>query len=157
MSEEQYPDVDEIKARLKEEIPVNEEPEAAKQQTGAEPGAFDAALRNLGQEFTRAVQSAWNSDQRKQVEQEIREGMTNFTQELEKVFREAKESPAGQKAQAEGAEFKTQFEQGEFAQKARSSIVQGLHWLSEGLGKLADQFEPGSEKAGDDGASPSSE
>lgn len=154
MSEEQVPDVEELKARLREEIPVEDDAEDLKSQAGEEVGSMDEALRNLGQQFARAVQSAWHSPQKAEIEKELREGVGHFAQEIEKVFQEAKESPAGQRAQQGTAELKTQVEQKELAQKARNSVVQGLQWLSAELGRLADQFAPGDEKSG--GKPPSS-
>ena len=155
MNTEEVPDVEEIKARLKEEIPVEDDSENLKHGGDSDSANVDDALRNLGQQFARTFQTAWNSEQRLQVQKEIQQGVQHFAQEMEKVFQEAKESPAGQKARQEAAEAKANLEQGEFGQKARTSAVQGLHWLSEELGKLADQFSPTSKDSGGDPPTPS--
>jgi len=155
MSADQVPDVDDIKARLKEEIPVEEEAASGKQDDAGGDNFVDA-LRNLGYQFAQSVQTAWQSEQRQEVEDEIRKGVQHFAKEMDKVFREAKESPVGQKAQSEAKEFKTSFSEGDAGRKTREGVVQGLHWLAEELDKLAGQFTPAaqedSEKASDEDA-----
>lgn len=141
MNDEQVPDVEEIKARLKAEIPVEEEAEMPPKGTPAE-GDVAEALRRFGKQFAETLQAAWNSEQRREVEQEIREGVKHFGAEMEKVLHEAKVSPAGQKVQEEAADIKTSVEQGDFGRKAKSSIVQGLQWFSDELANLAQQLNP---------------
>jgi 23S rRNA pseudoU1915 N3-methylase RlmH len=141
MNDEQVPDVEEIKARLKAEIPVEEDAEMPPKGTPAE-GDVAEALRRFGKQFAETLQAAWNSEQRREVEQEIREGVKHFGAEMEKVLHEAKVSPAGQKVQEEAADIKTSVEQGEFGRKAKSSIVQGLQWFSDELANLAQQLNP---------------
>jgi CHASE3 domain sensor protein len=141
MNDEQVPDVEEIKARLKAEIPVEEDAEMPPKGTPAE-GDVAEALRRFGKQFAETLQAAWNSEQRREVEQEIREGVKHFGAEMEKVLHEAKVSPAGQKVQEEAADIKTSVEQGDFGRKAKSSIVQGLQWFSDELANLAQQLNP---------------
>jgi soluble cytochrome b562 len=135
MSDEQSSSVEEIKDRLKVEIPVEEEPAKAKPDVAAE-------LKDLGRQFAETLQTAWNSEEKQRVEAEVREGMQSFVNEVDKVIRGAKDSPAAQKVKAEAEQVKDRMETGELGRKARSGLVQGLHWLSEELGKLADQFSP---------------
>lgn len=144
MSDEQTPTVEEIKERLKVEIPVEEE--AVKADTGQD---IAEELKNLGRQFADSVQAAWNSEERIRVENEIREGVKSFANEVDKAIHEARESQAAAKVKEETAELKTKIESGEFSQKAREGLVQGLQWLSEELGKLAEQFTT-SEKSPED-------
>ena len=145
---DEMPDVDELKARLKaeeNEIPV-EDVEGMKADEQEREGNVADALRNLGQQFVYTMQAAWDSDERKQVEKEMRDGMQQFAAEVDKAFNEVKGSPAGKRAQEEAADLKDSFEKGEFAPRMQKSMVQGLQWLSDELGKLADQFTITSEK-----------
>lgn len=154
MNDEQTPDVDELKARLRAEendIPVEEDVEAMKADEKAQTGDISDALRNLGQQFVNTIQTAWDSEERKEVEEELRDGMQQFAAEVDKAFKQVKGSPAGKRAQEEAAEFKDSIDKGEFAPKMQNSLVQGLQWLSDELGKLADQFTaPEKSPAGDD-------
>lgn len=144
MNDEQVPSVEEIKERLKVEIPVEEE--AAKAETRRD---FGEELKNLGKQFADTVQSAWNSEERHRVEAEIRTGVKSFVSEVDKAIKEAKESQAATKVKEEAVEIKTKIETGDFGKKARDGLVQGLQWLSEELGKLAEQFAP-AEKSPED-------
>jgi hypothetical protein len=148
MSDEQTPTVEEIKARLSDEaveyveIPVDEdmaEPETLKE--GEQPDIV-VELRNLGRQFANTLQSAWNSQERLKFEDEVREGMKTFADEMDKAFQEIKKSQVTQKAKDEAAAFKSKVETGEVGQKTKSGLSQGLNWLSEELAKLANQFTP---------------
>lgn len=134
MTEQETPSVEEIKARLKVEIPVEEE--------APKKGAGDVTeeLKMLGRQFAETLQSAWNSEERHRVESQVREGMKSFAGEIDKVIREVKESPAAAKVKEEAEQLKARTESAEFSHKARKGVSQGLQWLSEELGKLADQF-----------------
>ncbi len=138
MSDEQVPSVEEIKERLKVEIPVEEE--SVKADTTRRD--FTGELKDLGRQFADTVQSAWNSEERVRVENEVRDGVKSFVNEVDKALREAKESQAAAKVKEEAAGIKTKLETGQMGRKTREGLVQGLQWLSEELGKLAEQFAP---------------
>ncbi|KAA3662878.1 MAG: hypothetical protein DWQ04_12165 [Chloroflexi bacterium] len=136
MSEE-TPSVEELKERLKVEIPVEEEP------TKADVG-HDVVeeFKNLGRQFAETLQTAWNSEERVRIETEIREGMQSFAKEVDRVFQEAKDSPAADRVRTEAAGAKNKFDSSDIGERTRKGIVQGLHWLSEELGGLATKFTP---------------
>jgi hypothetical protein len=140
MSEEQVPDVEDIKARLADEIPVEEEPMAYK----AERGESDVVnqLQELGRQLGETLRTAWYSEERKRFEREVREGVDTFASEMNKAFQEVKESPAAARMKEEAAGFKTRAESTEIPGKTRASIGRGLGWLSEELANLAEQFTP---------------
>lgn len=148
MSDEQIPSVEEIKERLKVEIPVEEEEAAKADKTKRD---ISGELKDLGRQFADTVQSAWNSEERQRVENEIREGVKSFVNEVDKAIHEAKESQAAAKVKEEAVEIKTKIETGDLGRKTREGLVQGLQWLSEELGKLAGQFAP-AEKSPEDAA-----
>ena len=137
MSDEQ---VKEIKAqeRLKVEIPVEEE--AAK----ADMKDVDvvAELKDLGRQFADTLRTAWNSQERQRIESEIREGMKSFASEVDKVITEVKESQTAARVREEAGQVASKVESSDVGRKARTGLAQGLQWLSEELGKLANQFTP---------------
>ena len=153
MSDE-TPSVEEIKARLKVEIPVDEEETVSKAE--AQEADVVGELKGLGRQFAETLQNAWHSEERQRVEQEIREGVKSFVDEVDKVIREARDSDVAGKVRTEATEVKTRVEMGEFGRKARDTFIQGLHWLSEELGKLADQFTPPEKSAPETADSPDS-
>ena len=105
MTDEQVPSVEEIKERLKVEIPVEEE-ETVKAESQRD---FGEEIKNLGKQFADTVQSAWNSEERHRVETEIRSGVKSFAAEVDKAIHEAKESQAAAKVKEEASEIKTKF------------------------------------------------
>jgi hypothetical protein len=129
---------------LKIEIPVEDE-------TAAKPEGRDITgeLRNLGQQFASTLEAAWNSQERVRVEGEIREGMKLFADEVGRVVTNVRESAAAQKVREEAEGIKHKVEETEVSNKARNGIAQGLNWLSQELGKLAEKFTP-AEKSPED-------
>ena len=148
MSEEQMPDIEEIKERI--EIPVEEDDvEALKAEEKSNGPDVVEEFKKLGRQFAETIEAAWNSDERIRVETEIREGVHSFVDEVDKVFREAKDSATAEKVTGDAAEAKARVESSDLGVKTRDSIVLGLTWLSEEFGKLAEQFTP-AEKAPED-------
>ncbi|MFO7539606.1 MAG: hypothetical protein R6X32_16335, partial [Chloroflexota bacterium] len=143
----QLPSVDEIKSRLRSEIPIEEEVEALK----AEEKSADIAaeLQSLGRQVAETIQRAWNSEERQRMEKDVRVGVKSFVDEIDKVIREARDSQAAARLKEEATEAKTRVEKSDLGRKARGGFVQGLQWLSEELAKLADQFSPTGEPLAD--------
>lgn len=137
---DETPSVEEIKARLKgEEVPVEEEPVKESQK-----GDVDvvAELKSLGRQFAETLQTAWNSEERVRFETEVRQGMQSFVGEVDRVFQEARESKPVEKVREEAVEIKGRFETSDIGGRTRHGVAQGLHWMSEELGKLAAKFTP---------------
>ncbi len=129
---------------IKIDIPVEDEQEATKEVVDI-PGE----LRKLGKQFADTLEAAWSSQERQRVEGEIREGMSNFAEELGKLFSEVKESSAAQRVRSEAETVKTKVNEAEMGKKAKGGLAKGLGWLSEELGKLAEKFTP-AEKSPED-------
>lgn len=138
MSDEQTPET-----KQQAEIPVEEVDELkAEEKRRAENVDVAAELRSLGRQFAETIQTAWQSEERRRVESEIREGVRSFADEVDKVINEAKSTSTAEKVKTEATEIKQRVESTDFSARTREGIVQGLHWLSEELNKLADQFTP---------------
>ena len=137
--------IDELKEEAKNAIPVEEEIVLTKEEIQDEAEDVADAFRDFGRQFAETIRSAWNSEERLELERELREGVQGFAEEVGKVLREAKESPAAKKIKEEAGEVKTRVEVKEVSRKARSGLVEGLTWLSQELAKLAEQFTPPAE------------
>ena len=140
------PIIDELKEQERVSIPVDEEIVITKEEIQDEAADVSEAFRDFGRQFAETIRTAWNSEERRELEQELREGVQSFAEEVGKVLREAKESKAAQKVKEEATEVKTRVETGEVTRKARSGLVEGLSWLSQELAKLAEQFSPADEE-----------
>ena len=147
MTDEQAQDMDDVKIRLsKEEIPVDDETVYKSEEE--EPDVV-GELRNLGRQFGETMRTAWNSEERREFEREIREGVQTFAQEVDKAFKDVAASEPAQKAKSEAADLKDKAESGDIGVKTRSSLAKGLRWFSDELGKVADSFT-GPEKGPED-------
>jgi soluble cytochrome b562 len=144
MTEEQNPNVDEIKDRLKIEVEDLDEAAGGAEETAAKPEKGDIVdeMKSLGRQVGETIRTAWESDERQKFEGDLRAGMRSFADEIDKVVREVREGEAGKKVKAEAEELRTKVETADLGTKTRTGIVQGLRWLSEELGKLAEQFTP---------------
>lgn len=141
MSEEQVPDIEELKEKI--EIPVEEEDIVGLKadEKGVGPDVVEE-FKNLGRQFAETIQAAWNSEERVRVETEIRQGVHSFVDEVDKVIRQAKSSETSEKIMSDAGNMKSRAENSDIGVKTRTGIVQGLTWLSEEFGKLAQQFTP---------------
>ena len=140
MAKEKQPEQEDIDIKLGDEIPF--EDESSYKAEEAQPDVVDE-LRNLGQQFGETIRSAWNSEERRQFENEMREGVQTFTGEIGKAFDEILASDPAKKAKSEAADFKDKAGSGDLAEKTRSSLSLGLRRFSEELAKMADSFTSG--------------
>jgi hypothetical protein len=140
MAKEKQPEQEDIDIKLGDEIPF--EDESSYKAEKAQPDVVDE-LRDLGQQFGETIRSAWNSEEKREFENEMREGVKTFTGEIGKAFDEILASDPAKKAKSEAADFKNKAESGDLAQKTRSSLSLGLRRFSEELAKMADSFTPG--------------
>ena len=152
MSEEQNPSVEDLKADEKEKVErivIEEEDLDPKE---GKPGIDVAAeFQQLGQQLGETLQSAWESDERKRIETEVREGVRSFVAEIDKVLQGVRTSESTAKLREDAVGAKAKVDESELGQKAREGIVEGLRWLSVGLNELAVKFAP-PEKSADEPA-----
>ena len=140
MNEDFATDDDILKIKMGEDIPVEEDPVVSKESN--EKPELVNELSNLGRQLGETITTAWNSEERQRFEKEVKEGVQSFAKEVDKAFKEARVSPAAQKAKDEASEFRSKVNEAELGQKTQSSIAQGLRWMSVELGNLAEQFMP---------------
>jgi hypothetical protein len=141
MSEEKAPDIEEIKEKI--EIPVEEDVDQLKAEEKAAKGPdLVEEFQTLGRTFAEAFETAWNSEERKRVEEEVKAGVQTFAEEVDKVIREAKTSSTGERVAKEAGEMSSKVEGRGVGRRALEGIAQGLSWMSVEMGKLAEQFTP---------------
>jgi hypothetical protein len=139
MTEEPTPSVEEIKARLKVEVPVEEE-----EVTKADVQSPDVAeeLREFGKQFADTIRTAWNSAERQRLDTDLLDGMRSFADEVDKAIQEIKKSPAADRVKTEATQVREKVQTSDVGNKARTGVAQGLQVLSEQLAKLAERFTP---------------
>jgi hypothetical protein len=128
---------------LKIEIPLEVE-EEAEFTAKVEKKAVNLSqeLQNLGRQFAATLESAWNSQERQRVEQELREGLNHFADEISKVANDVSESPAAKKVKEEASGIKGKVETSDIGRKSRTIFAQGLARLGEELSNLSVRLTP---------------
>jgi len=124
--------------RIKIDIPVEEDPI---HKTASSTDVADE-FKRLGRQFAATLEGIFNSEEARRMETEIRAGMKTFAEEVDKTFREAKDSQTATRMKEEATVVKERVESGEMGRKAQEGMVNGLRWLSNELERLANQFTP---------------
>lgn len=136
---------DEQVDKLKEEEKAQSERLVIEEEELKESGGkvdFAAEFQKIGRQLAETLQAAWDSEERKRVEKEVREGVQTLVTEVDSVIRDVKTSEKTAKLKEEAGELKTRVETSDVTGRARTGVAQGLRWLSETLADLANQFTP---------------
>ncbi len=145
--------VEEIKTRLKVEVPGEEEviieEEVVVVEVETESSPIVDELSNMGRRVADSLKNGWNSEERVKLESEFREGVRSFANEVDKVIRDIKSSASTERVRTEMSNTNLNAEGEEIAQKARSGFAKGLRWFSDELGKLADNITVESDDVAD--------
>lgn len=98
-------------------------------------------LREMGRLLRDSLRGAWDSDERRQLQQDIEEGLAEVSASLGQTFQEFKDSPAGQTIKTEVADLKERMRTGEVEDKARSEILHALRVINTELRKVGKKPE----------------
>ena len=139
---EEMPNVDEIKDRLKgEQITVQDETIRIEEEDLPRDGQNVVdEMGDLGRKFAETLRGAWRSEERTKFENELREGVRQFADEVDKIIRDVRSGNVGAKLQEETSKVREEVKADDLADRAKTSLTKGLRWLSDEMGKLADQF-----------------
>jgi hypothetical protein len=102
-------------------------------------------LESLGTQLVAAVRSLWDSDESRQLRQEIGDGFVQIGQQVDEAIKTAQESEAAQEFKTQVQETVDKARESDIAGKLQENLVSGLHQLNTELGKLVTSLEPSSE------------
>lgn len=130
----------------------SQEPQGQPEQTTAGPGRDPQLERNLGEELNRLGQSfvevvkvAWNSDQRRQLEQDLTKGINSLAANLEEGLKKVGESQQAKEfvTRAEGVaeSVAERVRTSEVSQEVGEGLIKGLRSLSTQLEKLTNELK----------------
>ncbi len=94
-------------------------------------------LRSLGKNLKEVLQSAWESEERKKVQQEIEAGLKDMGATLNDVATEFKQSPTAKRLREEADDLHQRIRTGEFETKARSELLNALRMANAELEKIS--------------------
>ena len=105
-------------------------------------------FKALGENFKSMFTSAWESEERKNLQSELEAGMKELGSALNDLAEEFRTGQTGETIRREVNDFSERVRSGEVEQKARVEILKALKALNIELEKAADNF---SSAEGDDG------
>ena len=121
-----------------EKVPENE-----KAQEDVDLAAEFAAL---GRKFGEAMKTAWQSEERHKIQQELRDGLERFVGEVDQAAKKLRESDVGVKVEEGVKQAHTNVKSGKVGQDVRRGLVSALRTIGDALDKMADSFTGVEEK-----------
>lgn len=94
-------------------------------------------LREMGKNLRDALQTAWDSEERKKLQKEIEEGLSEVSSGVRQAFSDFTDTPTGQNIKADVADFQQRVHTGEVSTKVRSEILDALRIVNNELRKVS--------------------
>ena len=102
-----------------------------------EPGDLAGELRSLGENLRGLFHSAWDSEDRRRLQQEIEAGVTDLTNSLRSAAKDFADSETGRQVQEDVRELGERVRSGEVESKVRQDLTEVLRKVNEELGRAA--------------------
>lgn len=93
-------------------------------------------FRDLGNNLKNIFQKAWETAERRKLQQEIETGLDELGKSLNQAFNEIKDSPAGQQFKEDARDLHDRVRSGEVETKVRSELLSILHQVNAELNKV---------------------
>jgi hypothetical protein len=104
-----------------------------------DPSNSDIAdeLRMLGKNLKDALKSAWESDERKKLEDEIRTGLADLGVTLNEAASDFKQGQTGQQLKEDINDFRRRARSGEVSTKVHDELINALRMANSELTKMS--------------------
>jgi hypothetical protein len=103
-------------------------------------GEISDELRALGENLRTVFQAAWDSDDRRRLQQEIETGIGELAESLSKAAREFSGSETGKQMKDDVRDLGERLQSGEVETKVREDLAAILRKLNEELGRAASSW-----------------
>ncbi|UCH59083.1 MAG: hypothetical protein JSV61_12815 [Anaerolineales bacterium] len=104
-----------------------------------EQGKLRNEFRDLGENLAQTLRSAWESPERKQLQNEVEEGLTSITESLKREIESFKESQTGQRLKSDIEDLRHRVDSGEVETKVREELLKALQFINTELRKISGQ------------------
>jgi type I site-specific restriction-modification system R (restriction) subunit len=121
-------------------------------QTGAESDLV-AEFRQFTENLKTAIQTAWESPGRQQLQADLQEGLEDMRQTFNQMASDFAESDTGQQLKSDLSELGERVRSGELEDKVRSDLVQLLKRVNQELESASDKLSQASTTDADAGES----
>ena len=98
-------------------------------------------LTRLGQKFVEVVEVAWNSEQRKKIEEDLRTGLVSVANTLEDGFKRVSSTKEAQEAVNAAEDVAEKVRTSKIAVELSDALAQGLRTLSEQMDRLSEEIK----------------
>jgi hypothetical protein len=98
-------------------------------------------LTHLGQKFVEVVEVAWNSEQRKKIEEDLRTGLVSVASTLEDGFKRVSSSKEAQEAVNAAEDVAAKVRSSKMAIELSEALADGLRSLSDQMDKLSNELK----------------
>lgn len=107
---------------------------------------LSAEFAELGKKFAEAMKTAWNSEERHNIQRELADGLQKLSEEVNKASKNLRDSDVGQKVESGVKQAKEDVKSGKVADDVRKGLVSALHSLGEAIDKMTESFTPAEEE-----------
>ena len=115
-------------------------------------GNLTDEFRTLGRNLLNTLHAAWDRPERKNLQQEIENGLSELMDTLKSEAGNIASSPTGQKVKTEAEDLRQRVQTGEVDTAIRSELLKALQTVNAELKKAATRMGGDQEKAGSDQA-----
>jgi hypothetical protein len=91
----------------------------------------------LGRNLKSILQAAWESEERRKLQQELETGLAELGRSLNQTVDDFKESPTGQRLRADAEDLRTRIRTGEIETEVRDDLLSVLRRVNVELEKAA--------------------
>jgi uncharacterized protein YukE len=117
-----------------QELPENERPQ--------EEVDLASEFTALGKKFADAVSTAWNSEERHNIQKELADGLNKLSAELNKASTNIRESDVGKKVENGVKQVGEDIKSGKVSEDVRQGLLKALRGLGDAIDRMADSFTP---------------
>jgi len=118
-------------------------------------GNISDEFRTLGENLLKALNSVWDSPERKKLQQEIEDGLNQLATTLKSEASTFSESPKGQQLKSEFEDFRQRVRSGETEAKAREELIKALKLINAELDKVTSRWSGTDPSSGESQKPPS--
>ena len=108
----------------------------------ADPDNLKDEFHLLGKNLIATLSAAWNSPERKKLQQEIEASLIEFSRTINAEARNFQDSSSGQKLREDLDELKQKAESGEMETRIRKELLDALKIANTELRKVASRWSP---------------
>ena len=102
--------------------------------------SLSAAFRRFGENLIGTIQAAWDTPERKSVQEEIENGLNNLADSVKSGVNSFNDSPAGQRLKSDFDDLRGRVQSGEVESQLREELLKALSVANSELEKAASRL-----------------